>query len=324
MSYRELRTFAEMMRALGYQRLVSVENFRKPNFELVASALYWMVKRYDPEINVSDCIEKEDDRVDFLTVTAQALASKAKIKLNTKRLYAADGRAVKELLKVATMLYNASKANEEAAKEDPLREVQPLNSRIKDIKLARTLATEITDKGARLYDLLGKEKDVKQDRQSALNFLDTISSNLDSTVEHGHIQKSITTLVSNVSEDIEQMKKQCDELTADERTLDSKIKKKQSELERHEKRLKSLQTVRPAFMDEYEKLERELQKQYGVYLERFRNLDYLQNELEMYNKSEKEKVEENDRSLKRMQKRLREEELRILRGEQDINDQSVD
>lgn len=45
MSYRELRTFAEMMRALGYQRLVSVENFRKPNFELVASALYWMVKR---------------------------------------------------------------------------------------------------------------------------------------------------------------------------------------------------------------------------------------------------------------------------------------
>ena len=62
----------------------------------------------------------------------------------------------------------------------------------------------------------------------------------------------------------------------------------------------------------YEQLERELQKQYTVYLERFRNLDYLQNELEMYNKSEKEKLDENDRSLKRMQKRLREEELRIL------------
>ena len=46
MSYRELRNFAELMRALGYQRLVSVENFRKPNFELVASALYWMVKRW--------------------------------------------------------------------------------------------------------------------------------------------------------------------------------------------------------------------------------------------------------------------------------------
>ena len=273
---------------------------------------------------MTDNIEKEDDRVDFLTVTAQALATKAKIKLNTKRLYAADGRAVKELLKVATMLYSASKANEEAANDDPLREVAPLNSRIKDIKLARTLATEITDKGARLYDLLGTEKEVKHDRERALNFLDAISSNLGSTSEHGHIQKRITELVSNVSEDIESMQKQCDELSADERTLDTKIKKKQSELERHEKRLKSLQTVRPAFMDEYEKLERELQKQYTVYLERFRNLDYLQNELEMYNKSEKEKLDENDRSLKRMQKRLREEELRILRGEQDINDQSVD
>ena len=140
MTYRELRNFAELMRALGYQRLVSVENFRKPNFELVASALYWMVKRYDPEINVSDCIEKEDDRVDFLTTAAKELATKAKIKLNTKRLYAADGRAVKELLKVATMLYSASQANEPDKNEDPSREVAPLNSRIKDIKVARTLA----------------------------------------------------------------------------------------------------------------------------------------------------------------------------------------
>ena len=43
MSYRELKTFTEMMRALGYPRLISMENFRKPNFELVADILYWMV-----------------------------------------------------------------------------------------------------------------------------------------------------------------------------------------------------------------------------------------------------------------------------------------
>ena len=61
--------------------------------------------RYDPEIHVSDEIDTEDDRVEFLTSVAQAMATKAKIKLNTKRLYAADGRAVKELLKVAEMLY---------------------------------------------------------------------------------------------------------------------------------------------------------------------------------------------------------------------------
>jgi clusterin-associated protein 1 len=36
MSYRELRNFCEIMRALGFPRLISMDNFRKPNFELIA------------------------------------------------------------------------------------------------------------------------------------------------------------------------------------------------------------------------------------------------------------------------------------------------
>ena len=60
---------------------------------------------YDPDAHISDEIDTEDDRVEFLTSIASAMASKAKIKLNTKRLYAADGRAVRELLKIAEMLY---------------------------------------------------------------------------------------------------------------------------------------------------------------------------------------------------------------------------
>lgn len=62
--------FTEIMRALGYPRLISLDNFRVPNFELVADALYWMVKRYDPDIDISDNIESENDRVDFLTGVA--------------------------------------------------------------------------------------------------------------------------------------------------------------------------------------------------------------------------------------------------------------
>jgi len=41
MSYRELRNFCEIMRALGYHRNISMENFRDPNFELVADILFW-------------------------------------------------------------------------------------------------------------------------------------------------------------------------------------------------------------------------------------------------------------------------------------------
>lgn len=70
-----LKDFTEIMRALGYPRSVSMDNFRTPNFELVADALFWMVKRYDPDINVSDNIESEADRVDFLTGVAVVSAT---------------------------------------------------------------------------------------------------------------------------------------------------------------------------------------------------------------------------------------------------------
>ena len=65
-----------MMRALGYPRLISLDNFRTPNFELVADVLYWMVKRYDPDLNISDNIESENDRVEFLTVIAEVMVDR--------------------------------------------------------------------------------------------------------------------------------------------------------------------------------------------------------------------------------------------------------
>jgi len=46
--------FTEMMRALGYPRLISMENFRNPNFPLVAEVLKWLVKR---SVWFSTCIQ---------------------------------------------------------------------------------------------------------------------------------------------------------------------------------------------------------------------------------------------------------------------------
>jgi clusterin-associated protein 1 len=50
-------------------------------------------------------LETESARVAFLTAVCAAIASKARILLKTKHLYAADGRAVKEMLKVARVIY---------------------------------------------------------------------------------------------------------------------------------------------------------------------------------------------------------------------------
>lgn len=70
MSFREVRNYAEYMRALGYPRLISMANFREPNFELVADNLLWMTRRYDPGINLPEDISTEIERIALLNATA--------------------------------------------------------------------------------------------------------------------------------------------------------------------------------------------------------------------------------------------------------------
>lgn len=65
--------------------------------------------RYDPGTTVQDDIDTPGERMQFLQAAAQALYTKARLKLNIKRLYAADGKAVAELLKVTDLLFVASK-----------------------------------------------------------------------------------------------------------------------------------------------------------------------------------------------------------------------
>jgi clusterin-associated protein 1 len=92
------------MRELGYPRPISMDNFRQPNFPLVADIMFWLVLRYDPSAKVPDDIDTEAQRVAFLTAVGQVVASKARIVLRTKSLYAADGHAVKEMLRLAGVL----------------------------------------------------------------------------------------------------------------------------------------------------------------------------------------------------------------------------
>jgi clusterin-associated protein 1 len=310
MSYREIRNFTEIMRALGYPRLISMENFRKPNFELVADILYWMVKLYDPETTISDRVEFENERVEFLTGIANLMATKARLKLNTKKLYASDGRAVQELLKLATLLYRAIKSTHTQLNTDE----PPPQIKVSDVKAARLLASEITHSGTKVYDLLADEAVGRQDRARAIRFLDQAASSTDGSREQAYVERSIRELIDTSKQSVEDMKKECEELEADERNIDSKIKKKQEELDRTEKRLRSLDNVRPQFMHEVEKLEIDLQKHYDIYMEKYRNLDYLEHESEKYLRNEEERREEQERRLKKMRERLLKEEVDLLRG----------
>ncbi|CAM9923916.1 unnamed protein product [Lampetra planeri] len=305
MSYRDLRNFTEMMRALGYPRLISMENFRQPNFPLVAEVLAWLVKRYEPQSDIPADIDTEHDRVFFIKAVAEFMATKAHVKLNTKRLYQADGYAVKELLKLTSVLYHASNVHAsqgDLPQEEPTFSFQ-LGSRITDFKLSRQLASDITRKGAALYDLLGREVDLRDLRTSAIA----------RPLEMAETEKTLRAAIKGVVDEVEKTKRMLENVASDEANLDSKIEKRRAELERSHKRLQTLHTVRPAFMDEYEAVEAELQINYTAFVEKFRNLAFLEQQLNEQRRAEQDKFEEAENTLKLMQSKLKEEEKRLLK-----------
>lgn len=338
--------FAECMRSLGYPRIISMENFRNPNFELVADCLDWLVSRYDETANIDDDISTESDRVFFLKAVAQVFMSKARIKLNLKRLYAADGcaarlsplrvpnlrprspsrssdpsrssclprrarrrLAVKELLKIANLLYQAT-AQADDAENEPPDVVDASGAKTFDVKLTRQLASEITRRGAEMHDALGEEQELRDARLRAIN------RNMDVQ----DIEQQVHEQIVAVRDNVENVERALANLDKDEKSLEGKIEKRRAELERSEKRLSTLKSVRPAYMDEYERLQEGLQDLYVAYLERHRNLAYLESELDAHRAEEDERSRERDAAMQKMQRRLREEELKVLRGEERVDE----
>ena len=172
MSYRELRNFKEILTVLGYPRLISIENFKTPHFELVADILIWLCQRYDKNMEILDTITTEHDRVAFLKSVAEQLLTKARVKLNLKNLYASNGFAVRELLKVATLLYDAHRnasgdAEEGEGDAAATADVGP-GHKFTDVKATRRLASDITKYGIRLYELLGTHVEAKEAAARAL------------------------------------------------------------------------------------------------------------------------------------------------------------
>lgn len=295
-----------------------MENFKVPNFELVADILYWFVIRYEPDSYIQYEIDQEQDRVVFIKSTVQMFASKARIKLNPKRLYQADGYAVKEMLKIASMLNKAMKIS---ANEEEDMGTTELQSKLGNLKQAKALATEIlgfTDTGAKLYDSLSKEKELRDARTKALDFLDTMGNGQE------YIEKCVRDLMSGQDSQIEQMKEMVGKLQQSEAQLQSKIERRGAELDRAKKRLQGIASVRPEHLDErhqYEKLEAELEKFYQMYIDKFKNLDYLENQLDLWNTSEQKKREESEGALQKIQNKFQQEEYKDQRdgGDQEVN-----
>ncbi|CAD8135172.1 unnamed protein product [Paramecium octaurelia] len=314
MSYRELRNFCEQMRALGYHRIISMENFRRPNFELVADILYWLALKYDPNTDISDNIDEERHRVEFIKQITTLFVSKARLKINPKRLYMADVYAVQEILKISTFLYKSQITS--PAEEDEVHDFS-LPSKLSNIKSHKVLAQEITDLATRLYDQLGKEDEVRVAREKALQFLQNVSRGGNSQSEQSQIQKCIETMLKQQDQNILDMSKYVSGLERDQKQIDEKIKRKTKELEQAEKRLKGMTSVKPAYQEEYDRQEYELEKLYQIYVEKFRNLVYLEHVLDAQNKQEKMEQKKKNQILEGMRINFQDAYIKELRGGDD-------
>eukprot|EP00759_Apiculatamorpha_spiralis_P002296 PhF_6_TR10848/c0_g1_i1/m.17543/K19684/CLUAP1, DYF3; clusterin-associated protein 1 len=320
MSFRELRDFTESLRQLGYPRQVSIESFRKPNFELVADILNWLTLRLDPSSTINFQIEREKERINFLRQCNDVVSQKARLSLNMRRVYQADGYAARELLRLSTLLRDAMRAVDtthpsnigDSAVDDitltqlvsQITSTSP-EARMQEAKALRQLTAEITQQASGLYALYGAENTMRQRRLKVVN----------KHTDMGEVEKRIRELVTSLTQRTEALSETLTNLQADEKNLEQKMDTKRAQLERQQKRLKALQAVRPAFMEEYEKQEGELQRQYGVYLEQYRNLEYLENELSKCTKLEDALLAEQEVKLRLLREKLRKEELKALRGE---------
>jgi len=100
------------------------------------------------------------------------------------------------MLKIANMLNQAMKVSknddDDTSASNSLVDFN-LDAKLSNLRAAKNLANEITETGAKLYDSLGKERELREARIKALEFLDSISKNLDSNTE----QECIRDLMGN-------------------------------------------------------------------------------------------------------------------------------
>mmetsp|Transcript_13987 Transcript_13987/g.21813 ORF Transcript_13987/g.21813 Transcript_13987/m.21813 type:complete len:142 (+) Transcript_13987:320-745(+) len=140
------------------------------------------------------------------------------------------------------MMYKAMQSSDTIFEDDEVSSSAMdfnTSSKLHNLKAARTLATEITESGAKLFDLLAQEKDLRDSREKALEFLDSISRNLDTNTEQVYIEKCIRNIIDNQTKKKDEMEETIKNLKLDESGIINKLQRRKQELDRAKKRLVS-------------------------------------------------------------------------------------
>lgn len=276
--------------------------FSDGNFPVVADILHWLVKQASVSTTLDNMkIDTQEHRMQYIKMAVEEVFRCCAINLSIKRLYKADNFAVKELLKVVDFIYYSVKNSRGSDGDIPTRFIY--NSARED-KLVSSLATEITHHGASLHELIGDEANMNKKRT------DILRSRLDLTETEGQLK----VMYNRLQEKIHQIEAKIKEIQTEEMNIDAKIAKKQEELDRQRKRLSTMQGVKPAFVEQHDKIKKEAMKLYNGYVTKVRNMQHVEHELDTMQASEDAMIEAQREVYRKVQSKLKEEEMRVLRG----------
>lgn len=228
------------------------------------------------------------------------------------------------MLKMTVLLYEAQNSSGGIDQSRPDSNQSAVNfdisDKINELKTTRQLASQLTINGATLFDLLGREVELREIRNTK------VARQFDTS----EIEVALKDVIDSTRKEIDDTRKQIDNVKVwiigyftltrkiyisssceysnilslttiiiirrlfckdTEQNLDARIERRRTELDRNQKRLQTLKKVRPAFMEEFEKLEVELRALYDDYLQKFRYLAYLEHLYEDTAKAEQERFE---------------------------------
>ncbi|XP_053948439.1 clusterin-associated protein 1 homolog [Anastrepha ludens] len=277
MSFKEVRDLAEHLKLLGYPHVFPLQalanNFGSlASFHVVAELLQWLAGLLEPGAVLGGSVETENDRVLLIRSATEFFVTKSAIKLNPRKLYASSAVTAAELQKITRMLIAPQQSGEDKDDEENYRSLNQVDigDKMDDLRRARELSADLTQRGAALHELLAKEMLHREARLAQANRPMELSS----------AERTLKNAIAAAQLKLQSSRAQLENARVEMNALTSKLQRKRAELERTKQRLEALQKIRPAHMQEFEDCEKELQELFQRYFLRLHVRDALRAQYE--------------------------------------------
>lgn len=265
------------MKLLGYPHTFPLQalstNFGcLASFYIVAEVLQWLAGLLEPGSVLPGGVTSKEERVLLIRSATEFFVTKSAIKLNPRKLYAASAVTAGELQKITRLLIAPNATDENQEEDENYRSLNQVDigDKMEDLRRARELSSDLTQRGATLHDLLLKEMHNKEARLAQAN----------RPMELASVERSLKNAVASSQLKLQSSKAQLENARVELNALNSKLQRKKAELERTKQRLEALQKIRPAHMQEFEEHEKELKNLFQQYFLRLHVRDALRAQFE--------------------------------------------